>query len=598
MNKQMQDGFGDNLVGKICWKVFRGESGTCAHCTNDQLLDADGHPSGVYIWEGQNPITARWYINYDRAIKWVDDRLARLQVATDITERKQAEEERERLLAQIQEQARQVQQIIVTVPEGVFLLDADGRVVLANPVAEQILLLLSDAKVGDTLTRLGDRPLAELLTSPPQGLWHEVKADERTFEVIARPMENGPEPEDWVLVINDVTREREIQQRIQQQERLAAVGQLAAGIAHDFNNVMATIVLYAQMTARTEGLSATIRERMATINQQAQHATKLTQQILDFARRAVLERRPMDLLLLLKEQVELLERTVPESIGIKLDYGSDDYTVHADPTRMQQMVMNLAVNARDAMPEGGSLRIGLERIRIEGRKAAPLPEMEPGEWVQVTVSDTGIGIPPDVLPRIYEPFFTTRAPLGSGLGLAQVHGIVAQHEGYIDVKTQLGQGTTFIIYLPALLVHQPETPTRPAARLAKGEGQTILVVEDNAATRQALAESLELLDYQVLEASNGQQALTIFEQHTDKASHDAGQIALVLSDVVMPGMGGIALFHTLREKCPRVQMVLLTGHPMEDELENLRAQGLSGWLLKPPSLEQLAEVVARALGEI
>jgi CheY-like chemotaxis protein len=222
--------------------------------------------------------------------------------------------------------------------------------------------------------------------------------------------------------------------------------------------------------------------------------------------------------------------------------------------------------------------------------------MKPGDWVQVTVSDTGVGIPPDVLPHIYEPFFTTRAPLGSGLGLSQVHGIVAQHEGHIDVKSRPGQGTTFTIYLPALAICQPETPTQRTARLSRGEKQTILVVEDNAAVRRALAESLQLLNYQVLEASNGQQALEICERRAE-AGHDADRIALVLSDVVMPGMGGIALFHALREKYPQVRLVLLTGHPMEDELKNLSEQGLSGWLLKPPGLEQLAEAIGQALKE-
>jgi two-component system cell cycle sensor histidine kinase/response regulator CckA len=508
----------------------------------------------------------------------------------DITERKQAEEERSRLLVQIQEQARRIEQIMDTVPAGVLLLDAAGRVVLANPVAERDLSVLADARVGDIITRLGDRPLMELLTSPPKGLWHEVKTDTRTFEIIARPMENGPEPENWVLVISDVTREREIRRRAQQHERLAAVGQLAAGIAHDFNNIMATIVLYAQMSAQAEGVSDLIRRRMETINQQAQHATGLIQQILDFGRRAMLERRPLDLLPLLKEQVKLLKRTLPESIEIELLYGPEEYIVNADLTRMQQMVMNLAVNARDAMPEGGGLRIGLERIRIGEGEATPLPEMQAGEWVRMTVSDTGVGIPPDVLPRIYEPFFTTKAPLGSGLGLSQVHGIVAQHEGHIDVRTQRGQGTTFTIYLPALSVRGPETSPPRTAHLPQGEGQTILVVEDNAATRQALMEGLELLSYCVLEAANGQEALVVLEQRK-------GDVALVLSDVVMPGMGGVALFHTLREKYPAVRMVLLTGHPMEDALKDLRAQGLHIWLFKPPSLKQLAEVIAQALEE-
>jgi signal transduction histidine kinase len=183
----------------------------------------------------------------------------------------------------------------------------------------------------------------------------------RSFEVIAKPIETAPKTSGWVLVVREVTQEREIQQRAQQQERLAAVGQLAAGIAHDFNNIMAVIVLYAKMSLRMQDLPPKVRERLETISRQARRATDLIQQILDFSRRAVLERRPMDLLPFLKEQVSLLERTLPESIKVELTYGSDEYTVEADPTRMQQMVMDLAVNARDAMPAGGKLHIDLRQ---------------------------------------------------------------------------------------------------------------------------------------------------------------------------------------------------------------------------------------------
>ncbi|HDP89553.1 MAG TPA: PAS domain S-box protein, partial [Thioalkalivibrio sp.] len=300
-----------------------------------------------------------------------------IAVFADITARRQAEVERERLLTQIQEQAQQVQQIINTVPEGVLLLDAEYQVVLANPVAVYALQVLADAAVGSRLTHLGHRPLEELLTSPPEGkgLWHEVTTEAHTFEVIARPVETGPTPGGWVLVLRDVTRERDIQQWQRQQERLAAVGQLAAGIAHDFNNIMATIVLYAQMAARVEGLAARDRERMQIINQQAQHATRLIRQILDFSRRAVLERQPLDIELFLKEQVKLLERTLPEHIEVNMSYGRDEYVVHADPTSMQQMIMNLAVNARDAMPQGGRLDVHLARIRVAPHETRPLPDM-------------------------------------------------------------------------------------------------------------------------------------------------------------------------------------------------------------------------------
>lgn len=394
------------------------------------------------------------------------------------------------------------------------------------------------------------------------------------------------------MVVRDVTQQREAERYVRQQDKLAAVGQLAAGIAHDFNNIMATVVLYAQMSARDEGLPAKVRERMKTVNQQAQHATKLIRQILDFSRRTVLERRPLDLLPLLKEQVQLLERILPENIQVKLDYGRDEYTVRADLTGMQQMIMNLAVNARDAMPEGGELCLELRRMRVESRHEAPLPEMDTGEWVYVIVSDTGSGISADSLPYIFDPFFTTKAlGEGTGLGLAQVHGIVGSHEGAIDVESHVGEGTTFTIYLPALPVH-PLDPTisvlEEAQALPKGDGETILVVEDDVAVRGALVESLKLLDYRVREAANGHEALQVL----DKCSTE---ISLILSDVVMPGMGGKALLYTLRERGLTVPVVMLTGHSVQGEMEELRTQGVADWLPKPPRLEQLSKVITRML---
>jgi CheY-like chemotaxis protein len=289
-----------------------------------------------------------------------------------------------------------------------------------------------------------------------------------------------------------------------------------------------------------------------------------------------------------RDEVDLLERTLPEHIAIELTHGDDEYTVNADPTRMQQVLANLAVNARDAMPNGGQLRIGLGRATVEPGASPPLPEVKAGEWVQLTVADTGTGIPPDAVPHIFEPFFTTKEMgSGAGLGLAQVHGIVGQHGGHIGVRTQLGKGTTFTIYLPALPVAAPETPGPAPANLFQGHGETVLVVEDDAAVRRALSAALRSLNVRVLEAASGEEALGMLERH---------KVALVLSDVLMAQIGGIALFQGLRARGRQVPVVLLTGHPMEDELETLLAQGLSGYLLKPPRTEELSNLLEEFLG--
>jgi PAS domain S-box-containing protein len=511
---------------------------------------------------------------------------------TDVSDRQHADAERARLAARVHEQAQQMQNIMKTVPEGVLLLDAERRVVLANPEGQRYLSALSDADVGDVLTTLGRRTLAELLTAPSQGLWHEIQANTRTFQLAARAIETGTQHGGWVVVVRDVTQQREFEHHVQHQQRLAAVGQLAAGIAHDFNNIMAVIVLYSEIALRRSDLPSKLREHLRIINQQGQRASDLINQILDFSRSATLDLRPLDLVPLLKEQVKLWERTLPEHIRLDFAYDSDVYyIVKADPTRMQQMFMNLAVNARDAMPEGGTLRIDLERVRFRTDDVPTLPGLHSGSWLRIHVSDTGTGIPDEVLPHIFEPFFTTKAPdRGSGLGLAQVFGIVSQHNGAIDVETQMGEGTTFVIYLPALPSPDRSAPPVTIEGLVHGHGETILVVEDNASTRLALVDSLTQLNYHILEAANGQEGLELFERA-------GGGIALVLSDLVMPEMGGLTFTRLLRAHDPAARVVVLTGHMLGEEVDSLREAGVVAWLQKPPSLEQLSQVVAQALAE-
>jgi len=392
------------------------------------------------------------------------------------------------------------------------------------------------------------------------------------------------------------------QGQVVRQERMAAVGQLAAGIAHEFNNILASISLYTAMSLRTPTLSPRIHERLQIIDEQTQHAVNLVQQILDFGRKSMLKRKSLDVITLVEETAARLAQTLPENINVTLVCGAGEFVVDADQERIQQAIVNLSRNARDAMSEGGELRIELERLRMEQGQRMPLPDMEAGEWVKVTVTDTGTGIPPDVLPHIYEPFFTTRAPLGHGLGLAQVYGIVKQHAGHIDVETRVavdspqppdgGQpsGTTFTLYLPALSVieTQLQTPALQVEGLNQGAGETILVVEDSLAMRTALVDCLEMLNYRVLEAVDGQDALVMFEKHQD-------EIALVVSDWMMPSMGGLALARVLKQRYQLAKVLILTGHSLDHEILDAVPENVVGWVQKPPHLEQLSQAVAQAM---
>ncbi len=510
----------------------------------------------------------------------------------DITEQVQATEERERLMVQLKESAEQIHQIMNTVPEGVLLLDTDLRIVMRNPVADTYLAALTGDAERDhsqPITHLGDRPIGALLTTPPHGLWHEVSVKRRRFQIIARPVETSPVMEGWVMVLRDVTQEYENQQHVQRQERLAGIGQMAAGIAHDFNNIISVIMLYSQMSLRQPDLSDKIRERLTIIAEQGQRASELINQILDFSRSSVLDLRPLDMLPMLKETVKLWQRILPEDIRVELSYQADTYTVNADPTRIQQALMNLAVNARDAMPNGGALSIDLARLHVADRATTPLADLNPGEWIRINIADTGDGIPDDVLPYIFEPFFTTKAPgKGAGLGLAQVYGIVTHHQGHIDVHTQVGAGTVFTLYLPALhAAHQRDEVTLQDT-LPLGHAETILVVEDNLVTREALCSSLEMLNYRTLEAANGKEALELFAQHR-------ANIALVLTDLVMPVMGGKALAQALYQQAPDLNIVIMSGHPLEPETGLRMTDSVRDWMHKPPSLERLAYTLARVL---
>jgi two-component system, cell cycle sensor histidine kinase and response regulator CckA len=517
---------------------------------------------------------------------------AELRLLTAITDMAANAIHRTTLYEKTQAQAEQIYQIINSAPDGVLLLDEQHKILLANPSAREFLTLLADVAVGDSLTHLGDRHLEELLTSPPVGHWHHITEQKKTFEAIARPVVAGPIASGWVLVLRDVTERRLVQEQLQQQERLAAIGQLAAGIAHDFNNLMAIIILYTQLVSHSPGLSERDQERLATIKQQANHATRMIQQILDFSRRSLLERQVIDLHLLLKEQVELLRRTLPENIEIILQAEKEEYLAEVDSTRIQQAIMNLAVNARDALPEGGRLTLRLTHIEVSAKENRPLPTLAAGKWIQLTIADTGTGIVAEHLDHLFEPFFTTKPPdKGTGLGLAQVHGIVAQHGGEIIVTSQMGQGTTFTIYLPALLVIKAATDIEDITDLPQGRGELLLVVEDNETLRTALVDYLQKWGYRTVEAAQGEEALVHLAEPDQ-------EIALILSDAVMPRMGGIKLFHTLRQQGNQTPIILMSGHPLQEEaMATMRAAGLLNWLTKPPDLTQLAQAIATALAE-
>lgn len=519
-----------------------------------------------------------------------------------IVERRQTE----RALAESEQRFRGV---IEQSADGIMLADENGVIVEWNQAAEQICGLPRHEAVGqmlwDTYYHYFDygitydvlkQALMNFLESgsaPWLNELHErtLRRDDGTTRIVQILMFPIKMESRQMLgsVFRDVTDSRRTEELLHQQDRLAAVGQLAAGIAHDFNNIMAVILLYAQTPLLTMDLPPRLRDNLTTIVLQAKRAAELIEQILDFSRRTVLEPQPLVLVPLLKEQVKLLQRTLPEDIVVSLASDNNDCVVMGDPARIQQAVMNLALNARDAMANGGRLTIRIAGLQLPAGAPLPLPTMSAGDWVVLSVEDTGVGIDDEALPHLFEPFFTTKSPgRGAGLGLAQVYGIVQQHNGHIHVATKLASGTTVTIYFPAYSRSDADDFPVESVTVVRGHEETILVVEDNELAREALVSSLERLNYRVLAAQNGREALQLFAQHRL-------EVQLVLSDVVMPDMDGLALLRALRQQTTSVPVLMLTGHPLEDRLETLRQAGMSDWLLKPVGLPQLAQMISQLL---
>jgi two-component system cell cycle sensor histidine kinase/response regulator CckA len=518
-----------------------------------------------------------------------------ITVARDATAAKEAEEERERLLNQVRERAEQVQQIMDSVPVGVLLLDGEGRVILANPLAGEALSVLADVGVGDQLATVGGRRLSGLLAPEEAGARGAalVESDSgEQFELVARPVGARDGGRGWVLVVRNVTEELKVQRQLRQQDRLAAVGELAAGIAHDFNNMLTTIMLYAQILLREKEIGSAVVSGLETMLDETRKAADLVQQILDFSRRSPMETRPVDLRSLVKEAVGILRRTLPESIRLRVDLGDSDCVVDVDPTRIEQVLMNLVVNARDAMSDGGRLRIELGHAAFGSEDELPLPQMRRGDWVCLRVADTGSGIAAEDVPRIFEPFFTTKPTgQGTGLGLAQVYGIIKQHGGYVTVDTELGDGSTFSVFLPPY-VQDEDLGTESAdaeVRTLKSGRETILLAEDEERVRNVAREALESFGYRVLVAKNGVDALGLAQR--------VRHIDLVVTDMVMPEMGGRELLQEMRAIQPTSRALVITGYALDEDLDALREQGVGGVLLKPFDIGDLGEMVRRVLDE-
>jgi nitrogen-specific signal transduction histidine kinase/ActR/RegA family two-component response regulator len=388
----------------------------------------------------------------------------------------------------------------------------------------------------------------------------------------------------------DVTDQRKLETHLRQVQKMEAVGRLAGGIAHDFNNLLGVINGYGEMILKRMPAADPLHPKVAQIVKAGERAAGLTRQLLAFSRQQVLQPKTLDLNAVVSEMDQMLRRLIGEDIDLETRLDAQLGTVRADPGQVEQIVMNLAVNARDAMPDGGRLTIETRNVDLDAEYAATHPPTTPGRYAMLAISDTGSGMDAQVQAHIFEPFFTTKGSTkGTGLGLATVYGVVKQSEGFIWVYSEVGVGPTFKIYLPRTDA-VPELTAEKKQALAGRNGETALMVEDEAGLRDLLREMLEAGGYVTLVARDGAEALQIADGHK-------GPIDVLITDVIMPGMTGRAAADVIKEARPAIKVLYLSGYTDEAIIRHGVLGAGAAFLNKPFSSEALLRKVRELLAQ-
>lgn len=510
-------------------------------------------------------------------------------IRSDITERKRAEE-------QIQEQAALLDQA----QDAILVRDLDQNILFWNKGAEKIYGWSSNEVLGKNAGELlfKDRSAqfeaarhAIIQDGEWNGEMHQVRRDGREIIVESRwtlVRDEQGHPKSLLIINTDVTEKKRMESQFLRAQRMESIGTLAGGIAHDLNNVLSPILMAIDML-QLRVADENSKKWFEVLRANAERGGSMVRQVLSFARGVEGERVALQPKHLIKEIVKILRETLPKSIEINFQLPNDIWLISADATQMHQVLMNLCVNARDAMPEGGSIVIKAENVFVDENYARMHIEAKPGRFVVITVSDTGPGMTVDVQNRIFEPFFTTKEMTkGTGLGLSTALTIVKSHGGFINVYSELHKGSQFSVYLPAL--DMPGTIDSAAAQtdLPLGNGELILVVDDEESIREITRGTLETFGYSVLTASDGTEALALY---ADKKN----EIAVVLTDMVMPFMDGPATIRALQRMNSKVRIIAASGlgtghHAGEGVLE-----GVSVFLNKPYTAEKLLKTLADVL---
>jgi len=491
--------------------------------------------------------------------------------------------------------------LVTNAPYGIFRCDTTGTLLDVNPAFINILGYSSENElIGNTLESLSSHQQEWRNLSSQFASLHNIAGfvidftrkdgSAAVMRLSGRAIRENSSSSIYELFAEDVTENRALEQQLRQSQKMEAIGRLAGGIAHDFNNLLMVISGYCEFLLERIGPDPVLRGPAQEINNAAERATSLTRQLLAFSRKQMLDPKILDLNAVVTENLRMLTRLIGEDIDLVMVPGTDLGAVKADPGQVEQVIMNLAVNARDAMPHGGKLTIETSNLTVDESYGRVHAGVNPGEYVMLAISDTGSGMDTETQSHIFEPFFSTKGTKGTGLGLSTVYGIIKQSGGYIWVYSELGKGTTFKVYLPRITETQELVALQPP-HIDPGPAlpdETILLVEDETNLRRMARQYLENQGYAVLEAADGAAALQICVAHR-------GPVHLLLTDVIMPGMNGRELAQRLATLRPEAKVIYMSGYTENAIGHNGTLDAGITLLQKPFTLQSLKEKVREVL---